>query len=188
MLISVSRWLSSRGYKRDNEMKGFWHRYYDNMQALDNFMERWQFKYVGMIVIGLVLAIPILLFTAWQCIGHKEQPMTKMLEMDNESIKDTVVVMAITIAKQMGERSLSAFELAQETDSPKFLVSMSNYDCPVCGQPTIQPFSKKWLLFTLKRLCFYKCTNQSCPASKVAVYPEDISKTLEAMEDSDSLG
>jgi len=52
-------------------MKGFWHRYYHNMQGLDEFMERWQFKYVGMIVIGLVLAIPILLFTAWQCRGKK---------------------------------------------------------------------------------------------------------------------
>lgn len=122
--------------------------------------------------------------------------MTKIIEPDNESIKDTAVLMTTTIAKQMHERLakqmpglLSAFfGNAQETDTRKFSVSMSNYDCPVCGQSTIQPFSKKWLFFTIKNIEFYACTNQHCPASKVAAYPEDVSKALEAMEDSDSLG
>lgn len=168
-------------------MRGFWHRYYDNMQVLGNFMERWQFKYVGAIAIELVLAIPILLFTVWQCMGHKEQPMTKMIETDNEPIKDTIGLMAIAIAKQMQQRGVSAFKLMQETPTLKPLISMSNYDCPVCGQPTIQPFSKKWLFFTLKRIAFYKCTNQHCPASKVAVYPEDISRALQAMEDTEGV-
>ncbi len=121
--------------------------------------------------------------------------MTKIIETDNESIKDTAVLMATTIAKQMHERLakqmpglLSAFfEGAQETDMPKFLVSMSNYDCPVCGQPTIQPFSKKWLFFTLRQLCFYKCTNQSCPASKVLVYANDVSEALKTIEDTEGV-
>jgi len=119
--------------------------------------------------------------------------MTKIIETDNKSIKDTAILIATTIAKQQHERLakqmpglLSAFfEGTQEVDTSKFLVSMSNYDCPVCGQLTIQPFSEKWLFFTLKRLCFYKCTNQSCPASKVAVYPADVSKALETMEDTE---
>lgn len=112
--------------------------------------------------------------------------MAKMIGTDNESMKDTVVLMAIAIAKQMQERSLSAFERAQETGTRKWLVSMADYDCPVCGQPTIEPFSKKWLFFTLKRIAFYKCTNQHCPASKVVVYPEDVSKAIEAMEDTET--
>ena len=118
----------------------------------------------------------------------------KETETDNESIKDTAGLVAIAIAKQMHERLdksglFSAFfGGTPETDTPKFLVSMSNYDCPVCGQPTIQPFSKKWLFFTIKKMAFYTCTNQHCPASEVAAYPEDVFKALEAMTDSDSLG
>ena len=120
--------------------------------------------------------------------------MTKIIEPNNESVKDTAVLMTTTIAKQMHERLAKSdlfsafFGGAPETDTPKFLVSMSNYDCPVCGQPTIQPFSKKWLFFTIKKIAFYTCTNQHCPASKVAAYPEDVSKALEALEDSDALG
>jgi len=120
--------------------------------------------------------------------------MTEIKETGNESINDTVVLMATAIAKQQHERLakqmpelLSAFfEPTQGTDTPKFLISMSNYDCPVCGQPTIQPFSKKWLFFTLKRIWFYKCTNEYCPAQEVTVYPEDVSKAIEAMEDTET--
>ena len=114
--------------------------------------------------------------------------MTKIIETDNGSRKDTVVLIAKSIAEQMQQRGVSAFKLMQETPTLKPLISMSNYDCPVCGQPTIQPFSKKWLFFTIKNIEFYACTNQHCPASKVAAYPEDVSKALEAMKDSDSLG
>ena len=112
--------------------------------------------------------------------------MTKIIETDNQFTKDTTILMASTIAKQMQERSLSAFELAQETGTRKWLVSMSDYDCPVCGQPTIEPFSKKWLFFTIKRISFFKCTNEHCSAREVTVYPKDVSKAIEAMEDTET--
>ena len=111
--------------------------------------------------------------------------MTKIIGTDNGSRKDTVVLMAKAIAEQMQQRGVSAFKLMQETPTLKPLISMSDYQCPFCGEPAIQVFSKKWLFFTLKRIAFYKCTNQHCPASKVAVYPEDISRALQAMEDTE---